>query len=136
MTEIKKLTKIAILAYGIVSLIFAIMLIFFTEIFIATLNMPSWQNPAHPRMFGGAMLVVVIFAIAVLLHKDWEWEKIKFAYEVVYPWIPINMIIEISTLIIYSSILSSQAIMQTIMDLIIMTALLILGLFAYIKQRS
>ncbi|MHA1242149.1 MAG: hypothetical protein ACTSQU_15420, partial [Promethearchaeota archaeon] len=77
MTEIKKFTKIVILAYSIVSLIFAVFLIFFLDAFLATLNMPTWQNPAHPRMFGGALLLVVIFALLVLFNKDWDWEKIK-----------------------------------------------------------
>ncbi len=134
MTEIKKLTKIAILAYGGVSLIFGIMLVFLTDVLIASLNMPTWQNPVHPRMFGGALFIVVIFTLLVLLHKDWDWEKIKFAYEILYLWIPINIIVEASSLAMLSSVISPAATMQTVMDVTIMSLLGILGLFAYIKQ--
>ncbi len=135
MTEIKKFTKIVILAYGIVSLVFAVFLIFFLDAFLATLNMPTWQNPAHPRMFGGALLLVVIFALLVLFNKDWDWEKIKFAFGIMYLWIPINITMELTTLTLYGSILSTEAISQTIMDVILMSTLLVLGVVAYIKQK-
>ncbi|MHA2123199.1 MAG: hypothetical protein ACW990_18530, partial [Promethearchaeota archaeon] len=133
MTEIKKITKISILAYGIVSLIFAVLLIFFLDMFLAMQNMPTWQNPAHPRMFGGALIIVVIFAVLVLIHKGWDWEKIKLAYEIMYLWIVINIIMEGSLLAIYSTVLSSAALTQLIMDLIIMSILLVLGVYSYIK---
>jgi len=136
MTEIKKLTKIAILAYGGVSLIFGILLVFLTDIFLATLNMPTWQNPAHPRMFGAALFLVTIFALLVLLHKDWDWEKIKFAYEILYLWAPINIIIEASVMAINFPLLSTEVIFETILDITIMIVLLIIGIVAYIKQRS
>lgn len=135
MTEIKKFTKIVILAYSIVSLIFAVFLIFFLDAFLATLNMPTWQNPAHPRMFGGALLLVVIFALLVLFNKDWDWEKIKFAFGLMYLWIPINITMELTTLTLYGSIMSTEAISQTIMDVILMSTLFVLGVVAYIKQK-
>jgi hypothetical protein len=136
MTEIKMLTKIAILAYGIVCLIFAVMLIFLTDLFIANLNMPTWQNPVHPRMFGGALLIVVIFAISVLLHKDWDWEKIKFAYELMYTWILINIVIEATLLALLFPEASSNLIFEGVLDIVIMSALGILGLAAFMRQRS
>ncbi|MHA1320846.1 MAG: hypothetical protein ACTSQ1_13715 [Promethearchaeota archaeon] len=135
MTEIKKFTKIVILAYSIVSLIFAVFLIFFLDAFLATLNMPTWQNPAHPRMFGGALLLVVIFALVVLFNKDWDWEKIKLAFGLMYLWIPINIIMELTTLTLYGSILSTEAISQFFMDVILMSTLFVLGVVAYIKQK-
>ncbi|TFG16735.1 MAG: hypothetical protein EU531_05575 [Promethearchaeota archaeon] len=136
MTEIKTFTKIAILAYGIVSLIFAIILIFLTDLFLAALNMPTWQNPTHPRMFGGALLVVFIFAVSVLIHKDWDWEKIKFAYQILYIWIPINIAVEAILGMIILPELSINAISETLLDIIIMTVLGILGIIAFIKQKD
>jgi len=136
MTEIKKITKISILAYAIVSLIFAVLLLFFLDFFLTMLNMPTWQNPVHTRMFGGALLIVVIFALLVLLHKDWDWEKIKFGYELMYLWIAINIIMEGSVLAIYSPVLSTQAVSQIILDIILMLVLLGLGVYSYIKQRA
>jgi len=136
MTEIKKLTKIAILAYGGVSLIFGIMLVFLTDIFLATLNMPTWQNPVHPRMFGAALFIVTIFALLVLLHKDWDWEKIKLSYEVLGIWLPINIIVEVSLVAVFSSVFSTAATMEGVMDIVIMSVLLVLIVVAYIKQRG
>ena len=136
MTEIKKITKISILAYGIVCLIFAVMLIFFLDFWIAAVNMPTWLNQFHPRGFGGALLVVVIFALLVLINKDWDWEKIKFGYELMYLWLPINIIMEVSVTAIYAPTLSIELISQIIMDIILMSILLVLGIYSYIKQRS
>ncbi|MFX1572276.1 MAG: hypothetical protein ACFFB0_05970 [Promethearchaeota archaeon] len=136
MTEIKKITKISILVYGIVCLVFAIYLIFFLDIFLAVVDMPEWQNPYHPRMFGGAMLVVVLFALLVFFKKDWEREKIKLGYELLYFWLIINIIMESSLLAIYVSELSLGALFENILDIIIMAILLVLGVYAYIKQRE
>ena len=136
MTEIKKITKISILAYGIVSLIFAIMLIFLLDFWIAAVNMPTWLNEFHPRGFGGALLVVVFFALLVLFNKDWDWEKIKVAYVVVYTWLPINIIMEVSVTAIFLPTLSNELLSQIIMDVILMSILLVLGVYSYIKQRE
>ena len=136
MTEIKKITKISILAYGIVCLIFAVMLIFFLDFWIAAVNMPTWLNQFHPRGFGGALLVVVIFALLVLINKDWDWEKIKFGYELMYLWLPINIIMEVSVSALYAPTLSTEILSQVIMDVILMSILLVLGVYSYIKQRS
>lgn len=136
MTEIKKFTKIAILIYGIVSLFFAVYVIFFLDVFLTIINMPTWGNPYHPRMFGGALLVVVIFMLLVLLKKNLDWEKIKLAYQVLSLWVPINLLVEGTLLAIYAPTLTPTAISQNILDLIIMSAILVLLLIAYIKQRS
>jgi len=136
MTEIQKITKISILVYGIVCIFFAVYLIFFFDIFLDVVNMPDWGNPYHPRMFGGAMLVVVIFALLIFLKKDWDREKINLAYELLYFWLLINIITESSLLTIYSSELSSTALFQNILDIIIMSILLVLGVYSYIKQRE
>jgi hypothetical protein len=136
MTEIKKITKISILAYAIVCLIFAVMLIFFLDFWIAAVNMPTWLNQFHPRGFGGALLVVVVFALLVLLNKDWDWEKIKLAYLVVYTWLPINIIMELSVTAIYLPTLSTELLSQVILDNILMIILLALGVYSYIKQRE
>ncbi len=135
MTEIKKITKISILAYGIVCLIFAVMLIFFLDFWLIAVNMPTWLNQFHPRGFGGALLVVVVFAILVLINKDWDWEKIKLAYMVLYLWIAINIIMEVSVTAIYAPTLSNELISQIIMDVILMCTLLALGVFSYYKQE-
>jgi hypothetical protein len=133
MTEIKKITKISIAAYAIVCLIFAIMLMFFLDAWIAVVNMPTWVNEFHPRGFAGALLVVVLFGILVFVNKNWDWEKIKVAYIVLYAWLPINITIE-ATLIVITPI-SNELLSQGVMDLIIESILLVLGIYSYIKQE-
>ena len=133
MTEIKKITKISIAAYAIVCLIFALMLIFFLDAWIALVNMPTWLNEFHPRGFGGALLVVVVFAILVFVNKSWDWEKIKVAFIVMYAWLPINMIIE--AILILITPISNELLSQGVMDLIIEGILLALGIYSYIKQE-
>jgi hypothetical protein len=133
MTEIKKITKISIAAYAIVCLIFAIMLIFFLDAWRTMVNMPTWLNEFHPRGFGGALLVVVFFAILVFVNKSWDWEKIKVAYVVMYAWLPINITIE-ATLVVITPI-SNELLSQGIMDIIIMSILLALGIYSYLKQE-
>ena len=133
MTEIKKITKISIAAYAIVCLIFALMLLFFLDAWIALVNMPTWLNEFHPRGFGGALLVVVVFAILVFVNKSWDWEKIKVAFIVMYAWLPINMIIE--AILILITPISNELLSQGVMDLIIEGILLALGIYSYIKQE-
>ena len=136
MTEIKKITKISILAYAIVCLLFAVMLIFFLDFWIVMVNMPTWLNQFHPRGFGGALLIVVLFALLVLFNKDWDWEKIKVAYLVLYSWLPINITLEVLVTAIYFPTLSNELISQIIMDVILMSSLLVLGIYSYMKQRG
>ena len=133
MTNIKKITKISIAAYAIVCLIFALMLLFFLDAWIALVNMPTWLNEFHPRGFGGALLVVVVFAILVFVNKSWDWEKIKVAFIVMYAWLPINMIIE--AILILITPISNELLSQGVMDLIIEGILLALGIYSYIKQE-
>jgi len=136
MTEIKKITKISILAYGIVCLLFAVMLIFFLDFWIAMVNMPTWLNQFHPRGFGGALLIVILFALLVLFNKDWDWEKIEVAYLVLYSWLPINITLEVLVTAIYFPTLSNELISQIVMDVILMSTLLVLGIYSYMKQRG
>ena len=136
MTEIKKITKISILAYAIVCLAFAILLIFFLDFWIVMVNMPTWLNQFHPRGFGGALLIVVLFALLVLFNKDWDWEKIKVAYMVLYSWLPINIFLEVTLTAIYFPTLSIELISQIIMDVILMSSLLVLGIYSYMKQKG
>jgi len=136
MTEIKRITKISILAYGIVCLLFAVMLIFFLDFWRAMVNMPTWLNQFHPRGFGGALLIVVLFALLVLFNKDWDWEKIEVAYLVLYSWLPINITLEVLVTAIYFPTLSNELISQIVMDVILMSTLLVLGIYSYMKQRG
>ena len=136
MTEIQKITKYSLLAYGIVCLMFGVLVIFLYDFYFIEILKTGWTNPYHPRMFGGVLLVAAIFAFLIFFKKDWDWEKIKLTYEVMYSLIIINIIMEGSLLALYGSTLSNLAVSQNILDLIIMSILLAVGAYSYIKQKG
>jgi hypothetical protein len=129
MTEIKKITKISLLAYGIVNILYGPMAIFFP----VPLFIPSTTNPFNVRYNGATLLGIAVFAFLILLKKDREWENIKLVYEFLY-YLLIAMIILEPTRLLFPT-LTPTMISQTILDMIIMSVLLILGVYSYIKQR-
>jgi len=134
MTEIKKITKISLLAYGIVNIIYGPLGIFFPDFGIILGITTPTTNPYVLRFMGATLLGISIFAFIILIKKDWEWEKIKFAYEFLYYLLIANIILEPTKLAFGTP--TSLMISQTIMDMIIMVALLVLGVYSYIKQRD
>ena len=51
MSDLKMLTKIALLAYGIVNLLFGIMYVLMAETLIASMAPPGWElNVFHPKV--------------------------------------------------------------------------------------
>lgn len=134
MTEIKKITKISLLAYGIVNILYGPIALFLPDFFINLGVMTSETNPYILRFGGATLLGISIFSFIILIKKDWEWEKIKLAYEFLYYLLIANIILEPTKLAFGTP--SSLMIFQTIMDLIIMAVLLVLGVYSYIKQRE
>ena len=130
MTEIKKITKIALLAYGIVNILYGPMGLFFP----VPLFIPATTNPFNVRYNGATLLGIAIFAFLILIKKDREWENVKLIYEFLY-YLLIAMIILEPTRLAFGTP-TTMMISQTIMDLIIMSALLVLGVYSYIKQRE
>ncbi|MFW9878275.1 MAG: hypothetical protein ACFFG0_34775 [Candidatus Thorarchaeota archaeon] len=133
MTEIKKITKIALLAYGIVNIIYGPMALFLPYFFVNLGIITPTTNPYSLRFGGGTLLGISIFAFLILIKKGWEWEKIKLAYEFLYYLLTMNIILEPTKLAFGTP--TSLMIFQTIMDIIIMAILLVLGVYSYIKQR-
>ena len=129
MTEIKKLTKIAIIVDVIIWIIFGIMLLFLFDI---TLNNEGWTNPLHVRAFGGMCLITAVFSI-LMLRKN-EWEEIKFTYLYMLCMCITVFIVEISVLALLGSTFMAATISQMILDIIIMSTKLALTIIAYIKQ--
>ena len=132
MTEIKKLTKISLIALCIVYFIFGILLVFFTETFIGGLT--GWTNPLSPRNFGGVLLLGAILAIILLRKK--EWEEIKIPFSFLFSFFIMTIPIELIVMIVYSSTVPAAAISQTIMNEIIMCSLFTLGIVSYLKQKG
>ncbi len=131
MTEIKKITKIALVANGIVTFIFAILLIFLTDLFITPLT--GWTNPLSPRNFGGLCLLSTIFSVILLRKK--EWEDIKLTFALIFSFFIMTIPIELIVMIAISSTLTAAAIFQSILNQILMISLLVLGVYSYIKQE-
>ncbi len=131
MTEIKKITKISLLAYGIVNILYGPMAIFFP----VPLFIPSTTNPYNARFGGAVLLGIAIFSFLILIKKDWEWERIKLAYQFLYYLLVANIILEPTRLLFPATDLMMM-ISQTILDMIIMSTLLVLGVYSYFKQRE
>ncbi len=130
MTEIKKITKISLLAYGIVNILYGPMAIFLP----VPLFIPATTNPFNVRYNGATLLGIAIFAFLILIRKNREWENVKLIYEFLY-YLLIAMIILEPTRLLFPTP-TPMMISQTIMDMIIMVALLVLGVYSYIKQRE
>ena len=130
MTEIKKFTKILLIIEVILWLMFGILLMF---LFDLTMNPEGWTNPYLPKLFGGVNFLSGIFAILMLRKK--QWEEIKFIFEFFLALLLSVFILE-TTVFITIGLNYENAIMSHIFNISIEALLSILGIVAYIKQRS
>jgi hypothetical protein len=129
MTEIKKLTKIALIVDAVIFLIFGTMLVFLYDM---TLNTEGWTNPFHVRAFGGILYVAAFYAV-IMLRKT-EWEEIKLAYLFLFSLCFPVIIIEAAILVALGSTFLAATVSQMIFDLIIISAKVALGIVAYMRQ--
>jgi len=133
-TEVKKFAKIALLAYGIVCLLFGFILIFMTETFIAPL-MPGWEvNLFHPRVLGGFLVVIGFFDILMILNKKWEWDHIKVAYMALFTLIIPMIVGQILALALLTP--TAAFVNEMMIEIPLESVLLILGIIGYIKQSD
>ena len=65
-----------------------------------------------------------------------EWEQIKFGYEFLYYLVIMNIVVEGGIGLLMASTATPAAISQVVMDLILMSVVLVLGVYSYFKQRS
>ncbi len=131
MTEIKKLTKIVLLVDAIFWFLFGILLTFLYDM---TMNPEGWTNPYLPRMLGGINFISAIFAILMFRKKEWEEIKLTFAYFIGI--VASTMIIETAIFATFYSTFGASWRSQGLFPITVETVLLILGIVAYIKQRS
>ena len=129
MTEIKKLTKIALIVDAVIFLIFGTMQVFLYDM---TLNYEGWTDPFHVRAFGGILYVAAFYAVIMLLKKDWE--EIKLAYLFLFSLCVPVIIVEAALLGVLGSTFMAATVSQMIFDLIIICAKLALGIVAYLRQ--
>jgi hypothetical protein len=131
MTEIKKLTKISLIIYTIVTFLYGILNVFLTEIFVIPTS--GFNDPFHTRAFGGICFLSSIFAF-ILLRKN-EWEEIKVMYSYLFGLFIPTILLNIINFAIYFPVLIPGAISTLIMGLILMLILFTLGIVSYIQQR-
>ena len=134
MTEIKMITKISLLIYGLACTLYGVMTVFMTEMILTILGLGP--DPAYPRMLGGIFFTIAIFDFLILIKKDWDWEYIKFGWFLLYAMIVSCLIIEGSYFVLMYSTLSASAIGFHVQDIVLMSILLILGIVSYMKQKA
>ena len=130
MTEIKKFTKIAIIPIVIIPIIFGIVTLFFFDAIFGP--MTGWTNPLHPKFVGGLFILGSIFAVIIILKK--EWEEIRLVYLYLYLQFIPAIFSQLYVWISLGSTLSSTLITEFLFEQILMWIMFLLGVFAYIKQ--
>lgn len=131
MTEIKKITKVSLIALGVIYFLFGLLNVFLLDYFITPLT--GWDNPLSPRMFGGMILVGSAFTIILLTKKTWE--EIKLTFALLFGFIIATIPVELVITILYRTTLAPKAITQGIIDIVIMCSLFALGIVSYVLQE-
>ncbi|MFX1235278.1 MAG: hypothetical protein ACFFBY_12085 [Promethearchaeota archaeon] len=131
MTEVKKLTKIALIVVAIIPFLYGLMLVFLWDL---TLNTEGWTNPLHPRLFGGICFIGSLFAIIMLRKKEWEQISLTFMFFIAM--FLATLIIEATIIGLYISTFNARTIFQSILDLILLSIMVAFFIISYIKQRS
>ncbi|MFX0156282.1 MAG: hypothetical protein ACFE9Q_17300 [Candidatus Hodarchaeota archaeon] len=131
MTEIKKITKIALLWYTIAGFLFAFMFIVLTDF---TMNFMQWpyNDPINFWFQGGTMLVMAITTLLALFIK--EWERIKLFFFLIIIWDIMVLIMDIVAVTILN--FPETPFLFMITFIIILTFNLVIGLVSWITQRS
>ncbi len=131
MTEIKKITKVALLWYTIAGFLFSFMFIVLTDF---TMNFIQWpyNDPINFWFQGGTMLVMAITALLALFIK--EWERIQLFLFLAIIWCIMVIIMDIVALAVLN--FPQTPFMTMITFIIFLTFNLVMGLASWITQRS
>ena len=131
MTEINKITKVALLWYTIAGFLFAFMFIVLTDF---TMNFMQWpyNDPVNFWFQGGTMLVLAITTLLALFIK--EWERIQLFFFLVIIWDIMVLIMDIVAVATLS--LPQTPFLMMITFIILLTFNLAIGLASWMTQRS
>lgn len=131
MTEIKKITKIALLWYTIAGFFFAFMFIVLMDF---TMNLMQWpyDDPIDFWFQGGTMLVIAITTLLALFMK--EWEKLKLFFFFVILWDIMVLIMDIVVAVVLN--FPETPFLFIITFIILLTFNLVIGLVSWMTQRS
>ena len=131
MTEIKKVTKVVMIYYGVAGLLFAFLYLALTDFFAFQLMQWPTGDPVPFWSLGMTMLVLAIASFLAVFKR--EWELIKLYFEIMLMWIIGAILMDIAILVVMT--LPEAALMQMIFNIILLSFNLVIGLFSYIKQR-
>ena len=131
MTEIKKITKVALIWYTVAGFLFAFMFIVLTDF---TMNLMQWpyNDPINFWFQGGTMLVFAIMTLLALFIK--EWERIKLSFFLIIIWDIMVLIMDIVALAVLNFPETPFLMMTTF--IILLTFNLVIGLASWMTQRS
>ena len=132
MTEIKKITKIALLWYGVAGLLFAFFYLVLTDFFAWGLMQWPYDDPVAFWGMGVSLLVLSIASFMAYFKK--EWEEITLFFLIMMMWVFCMIIMDI---IIVSLLgLPETPMMFMILNIVLLTFNLVLGIYSWMKQRS
>jgi hypothetical protein len=129
MTEIKKLTKIVILYYGIAGVLFAFIYLVFTNFQLSTW---PYDDPVSFWSLGNSLLVLGIASFFAYFKS--EWEQIKLYFEIMLMWDFGSILMDIAIVVVIT--LPEVWVFQMILNFVLLIFNLVIGLYCYFKQRS
>ncbi|NHJ13508.1 MAG: hypothetical protein EAX95_07510 [Candidatus Thorarchaeota archaeon] len=119
--------------HGIVCALYALLALFFLEMMEPALGP---LDPFQPRLLGGVLFAIAIYAFLIIIKKDWSWDRLKLGFLILYYMLLSTIIMEGSVFALLFPTISAEGVSMHTFDLIIMSVLFILGLYSYMKQSE
>lgn len=132
MTEIKKITKITLIWYGVAGILFAFLYIVFTDFYIFGIMQWPYNDLVSLWLSGSSMLFMGIASLLAVFKKDWDEIKLFFLFAIM--WLIGPIIINIVAITLLSFPATPRMSMMT--NIVILFFNLVLGTISWIKQRS
>ena len=129
MAEISKNMKILIGIHIIIAIIYGFLYLVIPEIFSKLIDAPYF-DPHVWRLWGGTLLILVIFG--VLMIKRAEWENMKIFWEFIIIWLIMIFIIDLVTLFAISR--SATNISSQLVDIILVGVLIVVDIYFYMQE--
>ena len=131
MTEIKKITKIALLWYGVAGILFSLIYLVLTDLYVAMIQWP-YNDPVMFWSLGGTLLVIGIASLMAFFKKEWEEVKLFFLFSMMW----LLYVIIMNSISIALLGLPEMALMSMVSNIVLLTFNLVLGIICWMKQRS
>ena len=132
MTEIKKITKITLLWYGVAGILFAFFYIVLTDFYAWGLMQWPYNDPVSFWSLGGSLLILGITSLLAFFKK--EWEEIKLFLLLMIMWVIYFIIMDIIAVVLLGLPDTPMLFMMT--NIFLLSFNLVLGIICWIKQRS